>query len=184
MKRFFDWLLTVFRPEKKNFVRNIQKTEAKPQGGSGYKKPTKKKSFTEVLAFIPKGFVGKVDKDNQGIAVAVTLRKGTAFQLIKEAKSIKISSQKRGLSAVTHEVAFGLDGGNPLATSLVEKSNKGGLCFLVRRKNGDHLLLGNSTGLKNIESDASGLVFKGEEPDVFYHISEVCFKELLPNIEK
>lgn len=181
MKRFFNWIFKVFRPDSSRYVKNLQD---QPSGNTqeAYVTVKKKKSGQPVLAWIATKDVVENKEDNQGVTLELVLKTGAQFKMLGYHDQITISSQKKGLSAVEHQIVFGADSGLPddlKSTGLSGAS----VTFLHRTAEGECLILGEAEGLKMSDGDEGSVVFKGRENDVFYRVSEDCFYTLLPNIE-
>ncbi|MEA1877764.1 MAG: hypothetical protein U9N86_12980 [Bacteroidota bacterium] len=185
MNRFFKWLLTIFRPDSKNYVKNIQGENISDKSEVAYSGSKRKRSFKAVLAWSYKSDIIENNKDNQGVSVSIKMKPKAGFRVLDVAENPLVKSQKRGLSAVAHKLEFVVDTSDESTVALIEEAeNKRPLCFLYRSVHGDIVILGEENGLELIEYDGSRIEFSGEETDVFFHVSEDCFDKLLPNIEK
>ncbi len=185
MKRFFNWLLTIFRPNTKNYVKNIQEDKSPVSSGAGYAKSKRKRYSNNLLAWsFPKDILEN-EKDNQGVSVSIRMKADSSFKTIDFSDKPLVNSAKKGLSAVTHTLEFTI---NPLDEStkklIEEAKNKKPICFIFRSVYGDIYLLGEKNGLELKDLDGSKIKFSGEETDVFFHVAEECLNVLLPNIEK
>jgi len=185
MKRFFKWLLTIFRPESKNYVRNIQEGKDSKSSESAYSGSKRKRSYQAVLAWSHQSDIASIEKDKKGVFVEIRMKLEKGFQVLALNETPVVSSRKKGLSAVAHSLEFTVDTEDESTRLLIEQAqSKKPLCFLYRSVYGDVVLLGEESGLEMTEYDGSKIKFSGEETDVFFHVAEECLVKLLPNIEK
>ncbi|MCK5820891.1 MAG: hypothetical protein KAH17_03350 [Bacteroidales bacterium] len=185
MKRFFKWLLTIFRPDSKKYVKNIQGGSDSNNSKSSYSASKRKRSFPAVLAWSHKSDIIENNKDNQGVSISISMKPDTGFHVLNLPEAPLVQSRKKGLSAVAHRLEFMVDTDIESTVAFIEEAKgKKPLCFLYRSGHGDVVILGEENGLELIEYDGSKIEFSGEETDVFFHVSEECFIKLLPNIEK
>lgn len=182
MKRFFDLLLKVFKPDKSKYVRVVQDPYPTQSGGQGFGSGKKKKSSNRVLAWALTSDILDNKEDKQGVSVDIVLRKDRQFRILKNLKHLSISSHKRGLTKVKHHVEFTLKDEDKLEFDAIISHGKS-ISFLYRTEEGVVLFLGERNGLLGIEDENGKYVFTGEENDVFFKVSDDCFYKLLPNID-
>lgn len=186
MKRFFDWLLTIFRPNKTNYVRNIQDGKSEPTAsGGGYSGKKRKRFSNSLLAWCPTAQISLIEKNQQGVIEKLMVKKDGGFAILAASGSPVVESKKKGLSAVAHNLSFSIQGTDQSAAECLKQAQAGTpISFIYRSVYGDSILLGEKNGLHLKNEEGAQLRFAGEEADVFFHISEECLNELLPNIEK
>jgi len=142
----------------------------------------KKKLGAPVLAWIPRASIIRNVEDNKGTTIDLILKESVQFCVVDTIGTIKVSSVKKGLSKVEHEVTFRANEEDRL--KILESSQDKPICFLLRTQEGNFEFLGEENGLSIYEKEDDDLHFKGTESDVFYKVTEECFYKLLPNIEK
>lgn len=180
MKKFFEWLFKAFSPDKSKYVKNMS-VNTPATSSDSVVSGRKRKADSPVLAWIPRVKILENQEDNQGMTTDLILKSGASFVEIEVGQQIKVTSKKKGLSAVEHEVIFKE---NSAPTNLIEQAaREAGITFLYRNDDGELLILGEGEGLKMTHREDGSVVFSGQEKDVFYRVSEECFKKLMPNID-
>ncbi len=182
MKRFFKWLLRLFKPNPDGYVRNIQEGNG-GKSSARFSKAKTKVFEHPVLAWILTKDILSNEEDQQGTTIKLNLRSDARFIPIKLIESPVIRSRKQGLSRVKHEIGMRIGSQEQYETLMAQANKSKPISLLYRDQYGESFIYGKQIGLLLVTKEDNRLDFKGEEEDVFYRVTKECFDQLLPKEE-
>jgi hypothetical protein len=158
------------------------KIENKGQGFEAGKKAILEKDY---LYWIPSKKIIEIEKNSQGLTTNIKMASGAGFLTINYSGSFKHITNKQGLSRVTHRLELKLAEGDDLgdrAEGLISGGTK--ISVLHVNRYGDGFFYGEDIGLPIIEFNDRLMVLEGAEDNVFYEVTNVCLKKVVPKTEQ
>lgn len=182
MRDFFEKLFSFLTSGKTGTGTSGHKQKLGRGASPPMTRKRRRKATGVLIAWIPTSDILDIHEDSKGVTVSLRLKSGSRFRLLPQVNQLRVQSRKKGLSLVEHSVSF--SGSDAAVKELLEYAGqKKNISFLHRNVDGRKFLLGEKTGLRLVDQETDGLLFTGEEADVFYKVSDSCFNELLPNID-